>query len=112
MVWSMSTSRKNAWRFPGNDLVLGTEDDGSKVVLPYQARSGNLWIPGLPGSGKSRLLSSLIRQEIANWQRTKCGLFLLDPHGELFDSILAWLARNPQYKQLPLVLMDLSKDDW
>ena len=66
---------------------------------------------GLTGSGKSRTVQSCIRQDIANWKQSESGLLLLDPHGEIFDSLVAWLARTPRYKRLPIVLIDLSRDD-
>jgi hypothetical protein len=59
--------------------------------------------------GKSRAVQSYIRQDIANWKPGE--ILLSDPHGEIFDSLVAWLARTPRYKRLPIVLIHLSRDD-
>lgn len=108
---SGAQGKPRRWKHPGNDLVLGRGDNGSLVGLSYEARSGHLYVPGRTGSGKSRFLTSLLLQDIALWSRTKCGLLLLDPHGEIVDSLLAYLARTPKYKRLPIVFIDLARDD-
>lgn len=103
--------RKRKPPYTGNELNLGVAEDGSKVVLTGGARSGHLYMSGLTDCGKSRAIQSYIRQDIANWKQSESGLLLLDPHGEIFNALVAWLARTPRYKRLPIVLIDLSRDD-
>jgi len=47
---------------------------------------------GGTGTGKSKFLEHLIRQDILAWRKSRCGLLLLDPHGCLYDNLLNWLA--------------------
>lgn len=98
-------------QFRGNGITLGLDDQGSQIRLSAEARSGHLYVSGRTGSGKSRALTSALRQDIAQWQESKCGLLLLDPHGEIVESLLTWLSRTPRYKRLPIVLIDLGRDD-
>lgn len=63
--------------------------------------TGNKLVIGTTGSGKSRFLLSLLKQDIDQWKRTKHGLLLLDPHGELCDRLLAQLAEPHELGVLP-----------
>src|SRR5262249_8438102 len=71
-----------------------------------------LYVCGSTGTGKSKFLEHLIRQDIKNWHKSKCGLLLLDPHGSLYDSLMEWLAWNKRELDVPLVPIDLRRDDW
>lgn len=53
-------------------------------------RRSHLYIIGATGTGKSTLLETLIRQDIAAGQ----GVALLDPHGDLAERVLAWLPES------------------
>lgn len=98
-------------RYFGNDLVLGTTSGGEPVILSEEHRRTHMHVTGVTNSGKSRFLASLIRQDIDQHRRNQQGLLLLDPHGELYDSALAYIADNPRHWKLPTVLIDLRKDD-
>ena len=96
---------------PGNDLDLGTLA-GRDKGLPFLRtdRDKHLYVCGGTGTGKSKFLESLIRQDILKWSTSKCGMLLLDPHGSLYDSIIQWLAwRNIDR---PVIPIDLRRDDW
>src|SRR5207253_1740989 len=55
----------------------------------------------------------LIRQDIGNWHRSKCGLLVLDPHGSLYDGLINWISWNEsQFKSVPIVPIDLRQKDW
>src|SRR5882762_9907632 len=58
---------------------------------------------GSSGSGKSRFLESMIRGDLKNRQ----GFCLVDPHGELYDSVLAYCARHALDRDV--VLLNLSE---
>lgn len=58
-------------------------------LLPAD-RLRHLWVIGKTGSGKSTLLANLIRQDIQRGE----GLALLDPHGDLVDSVLPFVPRH------------------
>lgn len=96
---------------PGNDLVLGTlAGSSTTLTLPRTARDKHLYVCGGTGTGKSKFLESLIRQDIMAWRKSKCGMLILDPHGSLYDSLMRWLAWNKIDR--PIVPIDLRQDDW
>jgi hypothetical protein len=96
---------------PGNNLILGNlpSRDRSLGLTPKQ-RGAHLHIVGSSGVGKTKLLENLIRQDIQNWRKSKCGILLLDPHGELYDNLINWLAWHEF--DLPIIPIDLRQDDW
>lgn len=96
---------------PGNDLVLGDlAGNGVSLSLSRAARAKHLYVCGGTGTGKSKFLESLIRQDILAWRKSRCGLLVLDPHGSLYDSLTQWLAWGNI--QRPIVPIDLRQDDW
>lgn len=63
---------------------------------------------GASGRGKSYFLEYLIRQDIRNGN----GLCLIDPHGTLYDNVVAWCAENPAFSWNKLILLDASAPGW
>lgn len=97
-------------RFRGNDLSLGNiVTRNAPLNLPSTARDKHLYVCGATGTGKSKFLESLIRQDILNWRKSKCGLLLLDPHGSLYDSLMAWMAWHDIDR--PVIPIDLRRSD-
>lgn len=95
----------------GNNLVLGTlRGTGQPLVLPATARQTHLYVPGISGTGKSRFLEYLIRQDIFKNRKSGCGLLMIDPHGSLYDRLVAWLVRHNIDR--PLILIDMRDTDW
>jgi Helicase HerA, central domain len=101
-------------RFPGNKLKLGMADGkGVPLHITPEERSTHLYICGSTGTGKSKMLESLIRQDIAKWPQNECGMLVLDPHGSLYDSLVNWIAwEEPFLKNVPIVPIDLRQTDW
>jgi hypothetical protein len=96
---------------PGNPLNLGSlVGQGRRLVLPASARERHLYVCGGTGVGKSKFLESCIQQDILNWRDSRCGLVLFDPHGLVYQNIIAWLARHGLKR--PVVPIDLRRDDW
>lgn len=96
---------------PGNDLILGKlAGRMGSLGLSRAERDKHLYICGGTGTGKSKFLENLIRQDIRNWSKSKCGLLVLDPHGSLYDSLINWLARAGFDR--PIIPIDLRQDDW
>jgi hypothetical protein len=95
---------------PGNDLVLGDHPDGRPIMLAHDARLEHTCIVGTTGSGKSRFVENMLRQDLRNWPKTRCGLMLIDPHGDVYDGILSWIAANGLH-HLPIVPIDLRRSD-
>lgn len=101
-------------RSSGNDLLIATSMKGGKpLMLTKEQRSRHLYVTGSTGSGKSKFLEYLIRQDIVNWRNSECGLLLLDPHGAIYDGLMRWLTRNSHiYDTRPVIPIDLRRDDW
>lgn len=101
-------------RIPGNALNLGVVDgQGASLVMSPEMRSTHLYVCGATGTGKSKMLESLIRQDIKNWHNTKCGALIIDPHGSLFNGLIDWMSWNERYlKDVPIVPIDLRQTDW
>ncbi|HWB48626.1 MAG TPA: hypothetical protein VG651_05920 [Stellaceae bacterium] len=71
-------------------LKVGHANDGSPVVLTDKERARHIHVLGAIGTGKSKLLEGMIRQDIAIGR----GLCLIDPHGTLVDGIEAWCTAS------------------
>lgn len=96
---------------PGNDLNLGhLAGSNASLVFPRTSRDKHLYVCGGTGTGKSKFLESLIRQDIIANRKSKCGMLVLDPHGNLYDSLVRWLAKRGFDR--PIVPIDLRQDDW
>src|SRR5579884_3255852 len=96
---------------PGNDINLGfLAGRDASLTFPRTARDKHLYICGGTGTGKSKFLENLIRQDIISWRKSKCGLLVLDPHGSLYDSLIQWLAWHKIDR--PVIPIDLRQDDW
>lgn len=95
----------------GNDLSLGKMPGrNAELILPRDQRDKHLYICGGTGTGKSKFLEDLIRQDIKNWRDSKCGMLVIDPHGSLYDSLINWLAWHEFDR--PIIPIDLRQDDW
>jgi hypothetical protein len=101
-------------RAPGNPLTLGMVDgNGVPLEMTPRMRSTHLYICGATGTGKSKMLESLVRQDIKNWHKSKCGALIIDPHGSLYSSLINWIAwHEPYLKDVPIVPIDLRQKDW
>ena len=76
-------------------------------VLTREQRQTHAYVIGQPGTGKSRLLESWILQDI----RAGEGVCLIDPHGDLFQHILAHVADLPQVWE-KVVVVDPINPHW
>ena len=64
-------------------LVLGVDGAGAAVAIPRSDLSRHLYIVGATGVGKSTLIASMIRQDVAEGHP----FILVDPHGDLFAEV-------------------------
>ncbi|MCX6168669.1 MAG: type IV secretion system DNA-binding domain-containing protein [Ignavibacteriales bacterium] len=76
-----------------------------EVSLSHEQRLRHMHIIGATGTGKSTLLHSLIMQDIEHG----LGIAVLDPHGDLIDSIL---ENIPQERHKDVVIFDPSDDQY
>lgn len=89
-------------------LLLGhNEHQGVRktVSLSIEQRLRHTYLIGASGTGKSSLLLNLIQQDLEAGE----GLAVLDPHGDLIDSIL---ARIPDERLKDVVLFDPSDAEY
>ncbi len=91
-------------------LVLGmtrhpyNEREWERACLPDPERLKHIYILGATGSGKTKLIESLIRQDISYGN----GFCLLDPHGDLSQNILKFMANR--LKHAPYDFLDLLNE--
>jgi hypothetical protein len=88
----------------GTELNIGAQPSGGLVMLDPEERRRHLYIVGQTGTGKSTLLLNLIRQDLIAGE----GLALLDPHGDLAESVLAHI---PKARTNDLVYLDPADDE-
>jgi hypothetical protein len=69
-------------------LEIGTTKRGKRVSLTDSERARHIHVLGSIGTGKSKLLEHMVRQDIIHGR----GLCLIDPHGWLVDDIEKWCA--------------------
>jgi hypothetical protein len=77
----------------GHELILGKNEHQGKtklVTVGSSTRMRHTHVIGATGTGKSTFILSLIAQDI---QQGK-GLAVLDPHGDLIESILTYIPTN------------------
>jgi RHS repeat-associated protein len=98
-------------RSPGNDLELGPIVNGQGTLrLSRDQRSTHLHVVGNTGSGKTKFLESLIRQDVLANRTSGCGMLVIDPHGSLYTNIMRWLARHGIDR--PITPINLRDEQW
>ncbi len=96
-------------RRPPRLLHLGATEAGEPLCIDYDARKTHMHVLGVSGKGKTYFLEYLIRQDIRNGD----GLCLIDPHGTLYHSVVAWCAAHPAVVSWDkLILLDASAPGW
>jgi hypothetical protein len=84
--------------------------EAEEVKLSQDDRYTHTYICGITRQGKSKLLESMIRQDILANRTTGSGLIVFDPHASLVKPTLRWMAR---YRLTPrMVVIDLARDEW
>lgn len=101
--WCQDAARSMTawWRslFPQDDarLILGPGR-----LLPGRLRTTHAYVIGATRAGKSKALEGWLRQDIANGVAVCC----LDPHGDLVNDLLAWMATQPDIDPARVILVD------
>ncbi|MFA7685591.1 MAG: type IV secretory system conjugative DNA transfer family protein, partial [Candidatus Gracilibacteria bacterium] len=85
----------------GHNVYRGKKKE---VHFQRQDRSRHHYIIGKSGSGKSALLSYMIRQDIANGE----GVAVIDPHGDLIEDVLNYV---PKERAKDVIVFDPSSTD-
>lgn len=92
-------------------LELGKRNRFSSFRLQASERQSHLYLIGLTGKGKSKLLEHILFQDITNGRG--CGV--LDPHGSLIADLLAYLHTYPHKAQKHLgriIYVDPTRNDF
>ena len=89
-------------------FALGTMRKGRELTLSDEERSRHIHVVGASGTGKSKLLEAMIRQDLLSGR----GLCLIDPHGTLADAITEWCAAINIDKHRRIHLIDPKDKDW
>jgi hypothetical protein len=95
----------------GTDLVIAENGDGDELRLTARERGRHLYVTGSTGSGKSKFIEYLIRQDIENWNLGEHSVVLLDWHGSIYKGVMRWLASN-RYLDRPVIPIDLTQKEW
>jgi hypothetical protein len=98
------------FRKPQKEMRQLGQLQGRAVQVSVEALRSHAYIVGGTGTGKSRLLRLLIEQDIAAGH----GLCLIDPHGDLCDALIGYLATLPDTHPAlsRTVLIDPTAPDW
>lgn len=92
----------------GHELILGINEHSgiaTEVSVSNTQRLTHTHIIGATGTGKSTLVESMIVQDIQNGN----GVCLIDPHGDLVDSVITHI---PEIRINDVVLIDPSDLDY
>jgi len=81
-------------------LILGTDAAGGQMALRPDERRTHMHVIGSSGSGKSKFLECLIRQDLTSQQ----GFCQIDPHGTLYRDVLDYCAHH-------VLKRDISRGD-
>jgi hypothetical protein len=99
----MAFNRKRYW---GGDLDLGLTDHGKRLLLREEQRALHMQVIGLSGKGKTSAVSSLVRQDILNKQ----GAIVIDPHGALYNDLVAFCAQYRLHQRRRIRLLNPSEE--
>jgi hypothetical protein len=88
--------------------VLLGRTSRAEVRLSAEERSQHMQIVGASGTGKSKLLEAMVRQDIMAGR----GLCLIDPHGALVDEIVAWCASRGLDRQRRVRVIRPAEAGW
>src|SRR6266566_591652 len=83
-----------------SNTILGKDIATNKTVtIDEKARSRGVYIIGKTGFGKSIEIENMVVQDI----EARLGVCVLDPHGDLINSIL---CRTPDSRMREVILLD------
>jgi hypothetical protein len=86
---------------------LGQSAEGP-LQISKAARDLHMQVIGLSGQGKSYFLEHMIRQDIKNG----AGVCLIDPHGEVYENLVDWLASESMHHKRHIHLINPAMGEW
>ncbi len=90
------------------DVVVGVNEHGGDhqaIGMTLEQRQKHTYVIGKTGTGKTTLLKSSIYQDMVNSK----GLAVFDPHGDMFQELLAIVPEN---RREDVVVFDPSDEEW
>ncbi|MGH7157460.1 MAG: type IV secretory system conjugative DNA transfer family protein [Candidatus Saccharimonadales bacterium] len=90
------------------DVIVGANEHGGdyqEIGMTLEQRQKHTYVIGKTGTGKTTLLKSSIYQDMLNGK----GLAVFDPHGDMFQELLAIV---PKHRQKDVVVFDPSDSEW
>ena len=91
-----------------SQITIGQTRKGRPLIIPPKIRSTHMQVIGASGTGKTKFLENMIRQDILDNQ----GLCLIDPTGNLFHDLVRWCETKDFFGRKPIHLFDPSSDTW
>lgn len=88
------------------NLFIGYNAKEKKMHLAHDVRKTHMHVIGSTGTGKSKFLEWMIREDIKKGH----GLCLIDPHGSLYENIIKWCAYH-NIKDRDIILINPSRGD-
>lgn len=73
-------------------------------------RARHSYLVGGTRTGKTKLVESMVRQDIVQWPNDRCPMLVIDPHGTLYKGLMAFVVAE-DLKEWPIVPVDLSRGD-
>lgn len=90
--------------------ILGCDRQGGKVSFSATELGNHTHVIGSTGTGKSRFLELLIRQDI---EQRQTGICLIDPHGSLYNAVLEYIAseQSPRLAERVILFNPAGESD-
>lgn len=79
------------FNYPGEAFMGKDNSESQRVCLTKKDRENHTHIIGSTGTGKSKFMELLIRNDIKN---NKAGFCLIDPHGSLYDEVVNYAIKH------------------
>jgi hypothetical protein len=100
-------------RDPGNDIDLAIVEGDERRFISFtrEQRAKGLLICGVPGSGKTKLMEFMLRQDLRLWHTHHCGILLIDSQGAMYDEMVEYMAAC-RLDRVPVIPIDLRRDDY
>ena len=95
-------------RPPKRKIFLGQTDDGRPIHITTDDLACHLQAIGGSNRGKSSFFEILMRDFIRHGE----GFTLVDPHGSLYEKIVAWCAYHGSHKVRKIHLIEPGAEGW
>lgn len=91
------------------NILLGrTVNEGRGVYIDPKTRSTHLQMIGATGTGKSKEMENMIREDILAGN----GLCLIDPHGSLYNDLVRWCETKRLLGERKIILFNPTEEGY